>query len=83
MFVAAESYPLAETAGIGWAEAIQHPLCLLHQGMQNRRILDGQLAARGLTARPRATPDSYVTLLAMARSGAVATIMPDRYAARG
>ncbi len=81
MFVAAEGFPLIDRRSVGWGEAIAQPLCLLHQGMQNRRILDEQLARRGLVAQPRATADSYVTLLSMARSGAFATIMPDSYAA--
>jgi DNA-binding transcriptional LysR family regulator len=57
----------------------RHPLCLLHQGMQNRRILDGLLSAHGLSVAPRATADSYIALLAMVRSGSLTTVMPDRY----
>lgn len=66
---------------IGWDEAVRAPLCLLHQGMQNRRILDAHLAEHGLAPGPRATADSYVALLAMVRSGGFATIIPDSYAA--
>lgn len=80
MFVVADGFPLASTVGIGWAEALRHPLCLLHQDMQNRRILDEQLKRHGLVARPSVSADSYITLLAMARSGAFAAIMPDSYA---
>ncbi|TKD50361.1 LysR family transcriptional regulator [Sphingomonas baiyangensis] len=67
-------------AAIGWDEALAQPLCLLHQGMQNRRILDANLAAIGHAARPAATADSYVALLALVASGGFATIMPDSYA---
>lgn len=80
MFVVARTSALAALAGIGWADALAQPLCLLHRDMQNRRILDVQIAGHGLEAHPQATADSYVTLLAMARSGAFATIMPDSYA---
>ncbi|ARR55408.1 LysR family transcriptional regulator [Rhizorhabdus wittichii] len=66
---------------IGWAEAAGSDLCLLHPGMQNRRILDTRLAERGLAIRPRATADSYVALLAMVQAGGFATIMPDSYLA--
>lgn len=66
---------------IDWAEVVSFPLCLLHQGMQNRRILDACLAAQGLAITPRATADSYVALLALVRSGTFATIMPDSYVA--
>jgi DNA-binding transcriptional LysR family regulator len=48
--------------------------------MQNRRILDEQLKRRGLSAKPCVSADSYVTLLAMTRSGGFAAIMPDSYA---
>lgn len=63
------------------AEVVGEPLCLLHQGMQNRRILDVHLAARGLIARAQAIADSYVALLAMVESRGFATIIPDSYAA--
>jgi DNA-binding transcriptional LysR family regulator len=65
---------------IAIAEAAALPLCLLHQGMQNRRILDALMAAHGLALHPKATADSYVALLAMVQTGAYATIVPDSYA---
>ena len=71
----------AERTDIGWAEAARADLCLLHQGMQNRRILDARIAERGLALHPRATADSYVALLAMVQAGGFATIMPDSYLA--
>ncbi|ATE66447.1 LysR family transcriptional regulator [Rhizorhabdus dicambivorans] len=66
---------------IGWGEAAAADLCLLHQSMQNRRILDARIAERGLALSPRATADSYVALLAMVQAGGFATIMPDSYLA--
>lgn len=65
---------------IGLADALSRPLCLLHQGMQNRRILDANLARSGHAVAAAATADSYVALLALVQSGAFATIMPDSYA---
>ena len=65
---------------ISWGDALSRPLCLLHQGMQNRRILDANLAGSGHAVSAAATADSYVTLLALVESGAFATIMPDSYA---
>ena len=70
-----------DRAAIGWAEVVAARLCLLHQGMQNRRILDAHLATLGLLARPEATADSYVALLALVRSGGYASIVPDAHAA--
>ena len=81
MFVARAGIGFDDRSGISWEQAAAAPLCLLHQGMQNRRILDSCLAARGLAITPRATSDSYVALLALVRSGGFATIMPDSYAA--
>lgn len=76
MFVAREG----GSGPIGWDELLARPLCLLHQGMQNRRILDANLAALGHAVRPAATADSYVALLALVETGAFATLMPDSYA---
>lgn len=63
-----------------WEKLARMPLCLLHQGMQNRRMLDRQFAARGLSVTPRATADNYVSLLSLVRSGRFVSIVPDVYA---
>lgn len=81
LVVVSEAHALADRGVIDFAELLDQPLCLLHEGMQNRRILDEQLAARGLSARAYATADSYVSLLAIARGGAFAVVMPDSYRA--
>lgn len=84
----AERYLFVSRAGSGndaaaptsWQEAARQPLCLLHQGMQFRRILDGRMAAAGIAITPRAVADSYVTLFELVRSGGFCTIVPDTYA---
>ena len=63
-----------------WHELAALPMCLLHQGMQNRRILDARLAALGLALRPIVTADSYIALLAIVRQGQLCSIMPDNHA---
>lgn len=63
-----------------WADLARLPLCLLPQGMQNRRILDARLAALGLGLRPVVTAESYVALLAIVRHGRLCSIMPDSHA---
>lgn len=63
-----------------WEDVARLPLCLLHQGMQNRRILDARLAERGLALRPVVTADSYVALFAMVRQGRLCSIVPDSHA---
>jgi len=72
---------MAGRSAIGIAEVAQMPLCLLHQGMQNRRILDARVAGHGHALHPRVTADSYVTLLSMVEAGSYATIVPDVYVA--
>jgi DNA-binding transcriptional LysR family regulator len=79
VFVTAVGGECPAPGEVSWPEVAGYPLCLLHQGMQNRRILDGLLSAQGLSVNPRATADGYVALLAMVRSGGMATLMPDRY----
>ena len=65
---------------LDWADLARLPLCLLHQGMQNRRILDARLSERGLALRPRVTADSYVALLALVQQGRLCSIIPDSHA---
>tara|TARA_R110000782_G_scaffold78276_6_gene155285 strand:+ start:43759 stop:44640 length:882 start_codon:yes stop_codon:yes gene_type:complete len=71
----------ADRTSISIKEIAGLPLCLLHQGMQNRRILDARMAEHDHVLHPRITADSYVTLLAMVKDGAFATILPDSYVA--
>ena len=66
---------------IGWEEIAGLPLCLLHQGMQYRRILDRQFAALGLSVHPRAIADNYTSLFALVRSGRFVSIVPDAWGA--
>ncbi len=64
-----------------WIDLARLPLCLLHQGMQNRRILDSRLAERGLALQPRVTADSYIALLGLVQHGRLCSIIPDSHAA--
>ena len=79
VFVTPAAVPQNAAPPASWEEIAGHPLCLLHQGMQNRRILDGLLAAHRLAVTPRATADSYIALLAMVRSAGLTTVVPDHY----
>lgn len=63
-----------------WEDLAKLPLCLLPQGMQNRRILDARLATLGLALHPIATADSYLALLAIVRQGRLCSIMPVSHA---
>lgn len=81
LFVTRAVATLAGRASIGWSEAVSYPLAVLHPGMQNRRILDATVAARGLAIAPKVTADTYVALLAMVQEGGYATIIPSSHAA--
>ena len=74
-------HPLAGAGAVTWQQLAAQPLCLLHQGMQFRRILDRQFADRDLSVTPAAIADSYVSLLALVRAGGgLATVIPAAYA---
>ncbi len=66
---------------VGWDALAAMPLCLLHQGMQYRRILDREFARHGLSASPQAIADNYVSMYSLVRSGGFVSIVPDAYAA--
>lgn len=78
--VAARGCGLDEQTSMSWEELAAQPLCLLHQGMQYRRILDRQFAQRGLSLSPLATADNYISLLSLVRSGHFISVVPDGYA---
>lgn len=71
----------AARGSLDWADVAGLPLCLLPQGMQNRRILDARLALQGMALRPVVTADSYVALLALVQQGRLCSIIPDSHAA--
>lgn len=72
--------PFRGRASVSWAEAAATPLCLLTRDMQNRRILDAQMARVGMDVRPRATANSYTALLSMVRMGGLSSILPHPHA---
>jgi DNA-binding transcriptional LysR family regulator len=76
-----ESAAFEGRTSISIVEAMQLPLCLLHQGMQNRRILDARIADLGHVFHPRVTADSYVALMSLVQARGFATILPDSYVA--
>ncbi|MEU9040537.1 MULTISPECIES: LysR family transcriptional regulator [unclassified Kitasatospora] len=59
-----------------WEEASRLPLCLLHAGMQGRRVLDEVFAGLGLAPTPRVETDSVASLFAHVRTGHWASVVP-------
>lgn len=80
LFATRRSGPFGARETISMNEAVATRLCLLHQGMQNRRILDAVLAELGLACEPVATADSYVALFAMVTEGGLDAIVTDSHA---
>jgi DNA-binding transcriptional LysR family regulator len=80
-FAARADSDLGRRDAIEWSEVAKAAVCLLHRGMQNRRILDAHLATRGLDIVPTATADSYVTLLSLVEASGLYSILPHSYAA--
>ena len=79
-FIARRRAGFDERTAISWDEAAELPLCLLHQGMQYRRILDREFARHGLSVNPTTIADSYISVFSLVRSGAFVSIVPDGYA---
>ena len=80
VFVARSGTGFDDRKSVSWKEVAELNLCLLHQGMQYRRILDREFAQRGLSVSPSATADSHIAMMSMVYSGEFATIVPDAYA---
>ncbi len=79
VFVARGDTGFDDRTDVSWEEVSEMRLCLLHQGMQYRRILDREFASRGLSPRPVATADSHLAMMSMVYSGDFVTIVPDAY----
>ena len=80
LLIAAES-PLGDREKVTWAEVGNIPLCLLTPDMQNRRIIDGLLAAAGHEhVAPTLESNSMIVLFSHIRTRQWATVMPSRLA---
>jgi DNA-binding transcriptional LysR family regulator len=76
LLISAES-SLGGRTQVTWAEVGQIPLCLLTPDMQNRRIIDGLLAAAGGGALPPTLEsNSVIVLFSHIRTRQWATVMP-------
>jgi DNA-binding transcriptional LysR family regulator len=76
LLIAADS-PLGDRSEVTWAEVAHVPLCLLTPDMQNRRIIDGLLAAAGgANTPPTLESDSMIVLFSHIRTRQWATVMP-------
>lgn len=66
----------ADTDSVPWKQAAEGPLCLLTPDMQNRRIIDAAFQAAGVTVTPAVETNSLINLVALARGGTCASVVP-------
>lgn len=76
VFVSQDS-ALAGKSAVTWADVANIPLCLLTPDMQNRRIIDLNLAQSGVAPSTTLESDSLVVLFTHILTGQWASIMPE------
>ena len=72
---------LAKRSKLEWSDLADAPLCLLTPDMQNRRIINQNLAAAGITPTPTVESNSTLVLVGHVETGQWVTILPLRIAA--
>lgn len=77
VLVCAEASPFAGRASVGWEELDGQRLCLLTPDMQNRRIINRNFAAAGVTPEATIESNSTVVLLATVARGDWMTVLPE------
>jgi len=79
LFVTHIGSPIAQREEVTWRDAAQERLCLLHESMQNRRVLNKLTESLGLTLRPSITSDSFLSVCSHVSSGAWSSIVPHTF----
>lgn len=74
------THELAQRDSVKWQDLQGLPLCLLTRDMQNRRIVDGHMAAAGVVAQPMIESNSSVALLAHVLTGSQVSVVARRLA---
>lgn len=80
VYVTHVTNPRARMATIPWREAADGNLCLLHEAMQNRRVLNKLARSLGVELRSTVTTNSFLAVCSHVRSGAWASIIPHTFA---
>jgi DNA-binding transcriptional LysR family regulator len=71
--------PLARTKEVTWRAAAGENLCLLHESMQNRRVLDKLAESLGLKLKPTVTSNSFLAVCSHVSSGEWSSIVPHTF----
>jgi DNA-binding transcriptional LysR family regulator len=79
LFVTHAGSPLARTKEVTWRAAAGEKLCLLHESMQNRRVLNKLTEALGLKLKPTITSDSFLAVCSHVSSGEWSSIVPHTF----
>ena len=79
-FLCAPGTAFAGRAQISWAEVSGEALCLLTADMQNRRIVNQNLAEVGVRVQPTVESNSTIALIAHVRTGNWASVVPMKLA---
>ncbi|HML42772.1 MULTISPECIES: LysR family transcriptional regulator [Hyphomicrobium] len=80
IFVTNVANPRAKKPAIGWREAVDDNLCLLHEAMQNRRVLNKLAQSLGVELNPTVTANSFLAVCSHVRSGEWSSIIPHTFA---
>jgi len=78
-FVTSTDSPLAQSGAITWREAASENLCLLHEEMQNRRVLNNLTRSLGMTLKPTVTTNSFLAVCSHVSSGVWSSIIPHTF----
>lgn len=79
VFLSTRPGPLRKAGTITWAEAAEHPLCLLTPDTETRRVVDEVLQGLGLSARPRLEVGDFPAVWSQVRAGGWASIVPHSF----
>ena len=74
--VARKDHPLAAKSKVTWADLAEARLCLLTPNMQNRRIINQNFMAAGVTPEALVEANSTIVLAAHVEEGDWVTILP-------
>jgi DNA-binding transcriptional LysR family regulator len=75
LLLAGKDHPCARHTSFDWADLGGLPLCLLTSDMQNRRIINQELALAGVSVAPRIESNSIIALVAHVLTGAWVSIV--------
>jgi DNA-binding transcriptional LysR family regulator len=76
VFITKRGNLYADRQTVSWAEAVQVRLCLLSEGMQNRRIIDKLATAAGVQIGANVVTDSFVGVYSHLIRGEWSSIVP-------